>query len=76
MPVWQSDPGFARLGWQASAPVRYSYYVKPVPDAPSQLYLEANGDLDDDGVLSTYGLTCDLSECFCTSDFFVEDGLE
>ena len=70
------DPGFARIGYAASSPVRYSYQIEPSPADPSQLTLRALGDLDDDGVFSTHMLSCDLRTCACASSFQVADELE
>lgn len=76
IPVWQADPGFARIGWQASSPVRYSYQIEPAAHDPAQLTLSARGDLDDDGVLSMYSLSCDLRNCICSTTPQVVDELE
>lgn len=76
IPVWQADPGFARIGWQASSPVRYSYQIEPAAHDPAQLTLRARGDLDDDGVLSMYTLSCDLRNCTCSTTPQVIDELE
>ncbi|MFK8001227.1 MAG: hypothetical protein AB8H86_16655 [Polyangiales bacterium] len=76
IPVWQADPGFARIGWQASSLVRYSYQIEPAAHDPAQLTLRAQGDLDDDGVLSTYSLACDLRNCACATAPQITNELE
>lgn len=76
IPVWQADPGFARIGWQANGPVRYSYQIEPAAHDPAQLTLKAQGDLDDDGDLSTYSLSCDLRGCACTTVVQMDNELE
>ena len=58
-----SDPTFSALGFGPPDPVYYSYSA--VPDASGGLRLTANGDLDDDGVLSTFESYCD-STCRCS----------
>lgn len=62
-PGFAADPTFAALGFTPIDPVYYSYSV--VPDGVGGLTLRANGDLDDDGVLSTFESNCDAS-CACS----------
>jgi len=76
VPAWQADPGFARLGWQAASPVRYSYQIEPAGHDAAQLTLRARGDLDDDGLLSSYAVTCDVRGCSCTTNIQITDELE
>ena len=58
-----SEPTFSALGFAPADPVYYSYSA--VPDGAGGLKLIANGDLDDDGVLSTFESHCDPS-CRCS----------
>lgn len=67
-----SEPAFSALGFTPSDPVYYSYSA--VPDGAGGLTLSANGDLDDDGVLSTFESQCDPS-CRC-SPIFIANELE
>lgn len=67
-----SDPGFARVGF-APNPVVFSYSIRPIEGG---IELIAQGDLDGDGKLSLYSVSCDDS-CHCFSDrMFMEDELE
>jgi type II secretory pathway pseudopilin PulG len=59
--AFASDPGFARVGF-APNPVVYSYAIRP--NAAGGVDLVAQGDLDGDGVRSTYTVACDAS-CHC-----------
>ncbi|MFT5356445.1 MAG: hypothetical protein ACI9KE_003670 [Polyangiales bacterium] len=76
VPAWHTDPGFARLAWTSRSPVRYSYQIEPAAHDPTQLTLRASGDLDDDGILSSHVLSCDLRSCSCTRTPQVNDELE
>jgi len=70
--AFASDPGFARVGF-APNPVVYSYSIRPIEGG---VELVAQGDLDGDGVLSLYSVSCDAS-CHCFSDrMYMEDELE
>ncbi len=60
---FSADATFSALGFGPPDPVYYSYSA--VPDARGGLRLTANGDLDDDGVLSTFESYCD-SSCRCS----------
>lgn len=59
-----TDPGFAALGFDPGASVRYSYSVELNPDGSATA--KAEGDLDGDGRLSLFEARCD-KECICTS---------
>lgn len=58
-----NDPGFARVGF-APNPVVYSYSIRPIEGG---VELIAQGDLDGDGELSLYSVSCDAA-CHCFSD--------
>jgi len=66
-----NDPGFVDLGFAPADPLYYSYST--VHEGGS-LRLRAEGDLDGDGVRSTFEVTCD-PECSC-GDIYEENELE
>lgn len=68
-----SDPGFSRVGF-APNPVVYSYAIRP--NAAGGVDLVAQGDLDGDGVRSTFTVACDAG-CRCDdSAMRISDELE
>jgi len=69
---FSADPGFAALGFDPMAPVYYRYTVLPQADGTTAI--RAEGDLDGDGVLSLFEVTCAPS-CEC-SQMYVENELE
>jgi len=71
--AFASDPGFARVGFSPN-PVVYSYSIRP--NAGGGVDLVAQGDLDGDGVRSTFTIACDAS-CHCaTAAMSIMDELE
>lgn len=56
--AFASDPGFSALGFAPSDPVYYSYSIVPDPVTPGGAILRAQGDLDGDGLLSTFEIRC------------------
>jgi len=62
--AFANDPGFARVGF-APNPVVYSYAIRP--NASGGVDLVAQGDLDGDGVRSTFTVACDAS-CQCATE--------
>ncbi len=68
-----SDPVFQGLGFAPSDPVRYSYRI--VPNARGGVDLVAHGDLDGDGVQSTFTIACRPS-CDCDPLPDIEDATE
>lgn len=66
--AFASDPGFARVGFSPN-PVVYSYSIRPIEGG---VELIAQGDLDGDGELSLYSVSCDAS-CHCFSDRMVTE---
>ncbi len=70
-----SDPAFTQLGFAPTDPVYYSYSIVRDPSATGGIELIARGDLDGDGELSTFAVTCG-SGCICTSNPFMENELE
>lgn len=61
-----SDPGFRALGFSLSDFVYYSYSIQPDPGVPGGARLSAQGDLDGDGRLSTFEVSC-RPDCTCDS---------
>lgn len=53
--VWSSQPSWAALGFSVNAPHRYSYQIQSEGvGATAQFTISAFGDLDCDGVYSTF----------------------
>lgn len=71
-----ADPGFASIGFGPLDPVRYSYSIGPVAEAPGEIFMEARGDLDDDGVHSLFSIACSPTTCACASQVYTENELE
>lgn len=70
-----SDPTFSQLGFAPADPVYYSYMIVRDAGTAGGIELIARGDLDDDGVLSSFSVTCS-SGCSCESTPRVEDEVE
>lgn len=67
-----ADPGFAALGFEPREPLYYQYSVRPQADGSTAVL--AQGDLDGDGLLSTFEVSCGPT-CTCTP-IYVESELE
>jgi type II secretory pathway pseudopilin PulG len=70
-----SDPTFTQLGFAPADPVYYSYMIVRDASTTGGIELIARGDLDDDGVLSSFAVTCS-SGCSCESTPRVENDVE
>lgn len=69
-----ADPGFAALGFTDSQLVYYRYRLELPGDGTAHWIAE--GDLDGDGKLSHYELTCTGMPCRCDRVPSERDGLE
>ncbi|HJL18030.1 MAG TPA: hypothetical protein RMH99_20370 [Sandaracinaceae bacterium LLY-WYZ-13_1] len=67
-----TDPVFGELGFGPSGRLRYSYLIVP---RGTEVHLRAVGDLDGDGVTSTYQITC-RPDCSCDDELTIENELE
>jgi len=70
-----SDPAFTELGFAPADPIYYSYSIVRDDSATGGIEIIARGDLDGDGVTSTFAVTCG-SGCTCASNPFMENELE
>lgn len=66
------DPGFAALGFQPREPLYYQYSVRLEADGVTAIL--AQGDLDGDGALSTFEVSCGPT-CTC-APIYIENELE
>jgi hypothetical protein len=67
-----ADPGFAALAFNPGGPVYYRYSV--LPQADGTTVVRAEGDLDADGALSLFEVTCAPS-CECSA-LYTENEIE
>ncbi len=72
---FSADPTFAQLGYDPGVPVYYSYSVRRDETVTGGIELVARGDLDGDGILSSYVVKCG-SGCACAPTPLIEDALE
>lgn len=70
-----SDPAFTQLGFAPADPVYYSYMIVRDSSTTGGIEIIARGDLDGDGVLSTFSVTCS-SGCSCASTPRIENEVE
>jgi hypothetical protein len=69
---FDSDPGFAAIGFDPGVAVYYSYAIVP---RAAGVDLVARGDLDGDGMLSDFTIES-REACACVPGVFVTDELE
>ena len=69
---FSADPGFAALGFDPAEPLYFQYSVRLEADGVTAIL--AQGDLDGDGALSTFEVSCGPN-CTCTP-LYIENELE
>lgn len=72
---FSSDPVFTQLGYDRPDPVYYSYSIERDPAVTGGIRVVARGDLDGDGIQSTFTVACG-SDCECDPAPVVTDELE
>ncbi|MEM9069027.1 MAG: hypothetical protein AAGE52_11005 [Myxococcota bacterium] len=69
---WSADPGFSAIGFDPGGPTYYRYEITSNGENRT---VRVQGDLDDDGTLSTYEIQC-YGGCRCDSQPLVTHELE
>ena len=73
--AFDQDPVFPKVGFIIGDPLYYSYSIRPVADGVVRLVAE--GDIDGDGVRSTFSLECrSAADCSCDDAISRINGLE
>jgi len=70
-----SDPAFTLLGFAPADPIYYSYSIVRDDSATGGIEIIARGDLDGDGMTSTFAVTCG-SGCVCVYTPRIENEVE
>jgi len=70
-----SDPAFTQLGFAPADPIYYSYSIVRDDSATGGIEIIVRGDLDGDGMTSTFAVTCG-SGCTCELTPRIENELE
>ena len=73
--AFSDDPAFTQLGYDQGDPVYYSYSVEHDPAVTGGILIVARGDLDGDGTLSTFSVSCG-SACTCEPTPIVTNEIE